>query len=94
VQDGTDDRLEQRRDQRAAIIEVPRHVLAVQEGRQRSFRPRGVAKPVALRREDDQQASVVRAAEGDRPVGNREDVLPEGVAGAIRLHRLHVVFPP
>ena len=81
VDDGPGNRLEKSGYLIAPLVDVPRELVAVQQMCQTGLLPVALAHPVALGREDGQQTAVYAAPERDEAVRNREDVLPEGIAG-------------
>src|SRR5690606_12079724 len=84
-------RLEQFRDLRSAVAYGRGQPSTVQRSREPWFVPSCGPGPVPPQREGGEQPSIFRAAEDHRPVRDRVDVLPEGVAGPERGHRAEIV---
>ena len=78
----------------AAIVEAQRPRHASERVAQRGVGPHGAAGPVALGREGGNQPAITLAAKRDAAVGNREDVLPERIGRAERLHHRQIGLQP
>ena len=87
IDDAVFDALEQRQP-------IPRQHLAIQQACETGLLPVPLPRPVTLRREYGQKAPVHAAPECDETVGNREDVLPEGVTRPEPLEGGEIVVTP
>ncbi len=83
VQDRPHRLLEDGRHLIALRVEPRRQAVSVEQVGERRIFPLRAGLPVALGRKHHEQAPVHRAAIRDVPVRNREDVLPELVAGPV-----------
>ncbi len=85
--------LEELRNLVTTLADLARQELTIKDVRERWVLPCCVPRPLALGWKQREQTSIGRTPEGDRLIGQREDVLPERVTRPIFLHRGEVVAP-
>ena len=75
-------------------LAVDGQLLAIESIRERRVAPLSGLGPVATDGKRRQETSVLGAAIDDLPVGDREDVLPEGIARSVGFDGGQISLPP